>query len=114
VALDHPNQEVVKLALSFVGTHSGARALARLGLCLDHSSWEIRRLAAECLGQVRTPASHALLRARYERERDPLVREAIALAVSVRPGIDSAQRRDEWRATDRPGASVNEVFRVRE
>ncbi len=84
-ALDHRDAEVVKLALSLVGARSGARALARLGLCLDHASWEVRRVAAELLGQERGPAAQALLRARYERERDPVVRDAIAAAVSLRP-----------------------------
>jgi HEAT repeat protein len=85
VALDHAEGEVVKLALSMLGAHPGARALARLGLCLDHSSWEVRRLAAELLGQAKSPSAEALLRARYELESDPMVREAIALAVSLRP-----------------------------
>ncbi len=84
-ALDHPEAEVVKLALSVLGEQPGVRALARLGLCLDHASWEIRRVAAELLGHTKTPAAQGLLRARYERERDPTVREAIAAAVSVRP-----------------------------
>jgi HEAT repeat protein len=84
-ALDHPDVEVVKLALSLVGLRRGARALARLGLCLDHGSWEVRRLAAELLGQDKSPAAQALLRARYEREKDPIVREAISAAVSIRP-----------------------------
>ena len=35
-------------------------------------------------------AAEALLRARYERERDPVVRDAIAAAVSLRP----AEQRD--------------------
>jgi HEAT repeat protein len=85
VALDHPSPEVVKLALSLVGAQTGPRALARLALCLDHGSWEVRRVAAELLGQHKGAGAHALLRARYERERDPLVRGAIAAAVSVRP-----------------------------
>jgi hypothetical protein len=94
VALDHPAEEVVKLALSLIGAEPGARALARLGLCLDHASWEVRRLAAELLGQTATPAAHSLLRARYERERDPIVREAIASAVSVRPPADAERGPD--------------------
>jgi HEAT repeat protein len=88
-ALDHPEPEVVKLALSIVGAQPGARALARLGLCLDHASWEVRRVAAELLGQDKSPGAQALLRARYEREKEPLVRDAIAAAVSLRPGEDS-------------------------
>jgi HEAT repeat protein len=84
-ALDHEDIEVVKLALSLVGSQPGPRALARLGLCLDHPSWDVRRMAAELLGHSQALGSQALLRARYERETDPLVRDAIAMAVSLRP-----------------------------
>jgi len=84
-ALGHADPEVVKLALSLVGVEPGARALARLGLCLEHASWEVRRLAAELLGQDRRPGAQGLLRARYEREKDPIVRAAIGSAVSLRP-----------------------------
>ena len=87
-ALEHPDAEVVKVALSEIAAEPDARALARLGLCLDHSSWEVRRLAAELLGQDGSPGAQALLRARYEREKDPLVREALAAAVSVRPSAE--------------------------
>jgi HEAT repeat protein len=90
-AFDHSDPEVIRLALSIVGSRPGARALARLGLCLDHSSWEVRRLAAELLGQDRSPGAQALLRARYEREKDPMVREALASAVSVRPAAETAR-----------------------
>jgi HEAT repeat protein len=93
-ALEHPSEEVVKLALSLVGAEPGARALARLGLCLDHSSWQVRRLAAELLGQDGRSEAEGLLRARFERERDPIVRDAIASAVSLRPpeGVRSTER----------------------
>jgi len=37
------------------------------------------------LGQAKSPSAEGLLRARYELESDPMVREAIALAVSLRP-----------------------------
>ncbi|HXN32670.1 MAG TPA: HEAT repeat domain-containing protein, partial [Polyangiaceae bacterium] len=84
-ALDHQDAEVVKLALSLVGARSGARALTRLGLCLDHVAPEVRRVAAELLGQEGGPGAQALLRARYEREKDPMVRDAIAAAASLRP-----------------------------
>jgi HEAT repeat protein len=90
-ALDHPDTEVVKLALSLVGARPGARAMARLGLSLDHPSWEVRRVAAELLGQDKSPGAQALLHARYEREKDPLVRAAIAGAVSVRPPSETAR-----------------------
>ncbi len=84
-ALDHPDEEVVKLGLSLIGVQPGARALARLGLCLDHTSSEVRSLAAELLGQDSSTGARALLRARYEREKDQMVRAAIASAASVRP-----------------------------
>jgi HEAT repeat protein len=91
-ALEHPEAEVVKLALSFVGVDPSARAMARLGTCLDHPSWEVRRVAAELLGQDKGPSAQGLLRSRYERERDPIVREAIAHAVSVRPSAADSSR----------------------
>jgi HEAT repeat protein len=106
-ALDHPDVEVVKFALSLVASRPGARAMARLGLCLDHASWEVRRVAAELLGQDRNPSAQALLRARYEREKDPTVRDAIAAAVSIRPppessSVEPVSRSRERRRTDPP------------
>jgi HEAT repeat protein len=89
-ALDHPQGEVVKLSLSLVASQPGPRALARLGMCLDHPSWEVRRVAAELLGQEQSVGARALLHASYERERDPIVRAAIASATSVRPAADLA------------------------
>jgi len=86
--LDHGDAEVVKMALSELALVRDARVLARFGLCLDHASWEVRRVAAELLGQDASPAAEALLRARYERERDPLVREAIQDAVTIRPDAE--------------------------
>lgn len=87
-ALEHADPEVVKTALSEISFDLDARALARLGSCLDHASWEVRRLAAELLGHDGSASAQALLKARYERERDPVVRAAIAEAVSVRPPAD--------------------------
>jgi HEAT repeat protein len=80
-----------------VGSQPGARGLARLGLCLDHPSWDVRRMAAELLGNSQASGSQALLQARYEREKDPLVRDAIAAAVSLRPA-----RSDDTGATVAP------------
>ncbi len=76
-ALEHRDAEVVKLALSELHRSLSARSLARLGLCLDHEAWEVRRLAAELLGEQRDASAHGLLRGRLERETDPAVREAI-------------------------------------
>ena len=87
-ALDHPDPEVVKMSLAELAEPGDPRVLARFGRCLDHGSWEVRRLAAELLGQYGSVGAQALLRGRYEREKDPLVRDAIAVAVSVRPPPD--------------------------
>jgi HEAT repeat protein len=95
-ALDHPDEEVVKLSLSLVGAQPGARALARLGLCLDHASSEVRCVAAELLGQDNSSGARALLRARYEREKDQIVRAAITTAASIRPLAESNVPRSEW------------------
>jgi HEAT repeat protein len=103
-ALDHPDVEVVKLALSVVGGRPSARGLARLGLCLDHRIWEVRRVAAELLGQDKSAAAQGLLRARYEREKDPMVREAIAHAVSLRPVADAP--RPSERESASPGSKA--------
>jgi len=85
-ALGHADPEVVKVAVSELGRHPDARALARLGSCLDHPSWEVRRLASELLGQSKTvPGARELLRARLEREKEPVVREALTAALSLRP-----------------------------
>jgi hypothetical protein len=105
-ALDHPDEEVVKLSLSIVGSQPGARALARLGLCLDHPSSEVRCVAAELLGQDSSAGARALLRARYEREKDQIVRAAIASAASVRPqgdDIPPSDRIDIIAAKEIPG-----------
>ena len=84
-ALEHLDPEVVKLALAELSRAPDARALARLGTCLDHASWEVRRLASELLGHSKVPAAKELLRARLEREKEPIVRGALTLALSLRP-----------------------------
>jgi hypothetical protein len=94
----------VKVALSEIAAALDARALARLGLCLDHPSWEVRRLAAELLGQDASPGAQALLRARYEREKDPIVREAIEMALSVRPPPNDASKAPSFRLPPLSGA----------
>ncbi len=99
LAIDHADPEVVKLALSLLGQRdraSGFRAMACVGLCLDHPSWEVRRMAAEILSQDNSPASKEFLRARYERETDVTVRDAIAEAVSIRPPSKDISRHP-WR-----------------
>jgi hypothetical protein len=85
-----------------LGGEPSFRAVARVGVCLDHSSWEVRRLAAEILSQDKSAAGQEFLRARYERETDGTVRDAIATAVSIRPPS---------RESSRPRASTRGVAR---
>jgi hypothetical protein len=77
--------EVVKLALVEIGRAPDARALARLGMSLDHAAPDVRKLAGELLGQAGGPGAQALLRARLARERDVEVREALTSALMMRP-----------------------------
>jgi HEAT repeat protein len=89
-ALEHRDAEVVKAALFELSPASDARSLSRFGLCLDHESWEVRRVAAELLGHKGGPEARPLLRARLEREKDALVREALGLALGARPASREA------------------------
>ncbi len=84
-ALDHTDPEVVKLALTEVARIPDARALARLGMCLDHAGADVRKLAGELLGNAGGAGAQALLRARLERERDPGVRAALTTALMTPP-----------------------------
>lgn len=84
-ALEHNNPEIVRVALTCLLPPLDARAVARLGVCLDHASWEVRRATAELLGEDGTPAAMALLKERYEREQDDGVRDAILDALRGAP-----------------------------
>ena len=83
--LDHADPEVVKLTITELARSSTPRSIARIGHCLEHESPEVRRLASELLGQEKSPAAQALLRARLEREKEHVVRDALTLALSLRP-----------------------------
>jgi HEAT repeat protein len=85
LGLDHPDQGVVKSALMELSRDMSPRILARIGHCLDSSSYEVRRFAAELLAGSDDPMTHALIRSRLDREADPVVREALALALASRP-----------------------------
>jgi HEAT repeat protein len=84
VALEHAEPDVVKAALVELARDLDARSTARLGLCLDHESWDVRRLAAELLGVGGRAAARPLLRARLERETNAAVRDALHEALSAR------------------------------
>lgn len=87
-AADHPDHEVVKLALAQLVGRKDERALAALARAVEHSTEAVRRYAAELLGQEGGPESEGLLRARLDRERSADVRRAIMEALSRRPGSD--------------------------
>jgi HEAT repeat protein len=85
-ALDHEDAGVLTLAMTELASSPTPRAVLRLGMALDHASWEVRHLAAELLGSVGDASSEALLRARLDREADPGVREALQEALLHRGG----------------------------
>ena len=82
-ALEHPSDEVVKLALSELGRAPSARALEHIGRAMNHPTWEVRRVAAEVLGAEGSEEATTLLRARLESETDAGVREAIMLSLAA-------------------------------
>jgi HEAT repeat protein len=84
VALDHPEPEVVKAALFSLARRADEGGLAKVMECLEHESFEVRRLAANLLGVEGSATSQSRLRSRLERETDERVREAIAEALSAR------------------------------
>jgi HEAT repeat protein len=84
IALEHPDPDVVKSALVELSRDMSPRTIARVGTCLDCASYEIRRFAAELLGSSDDPAAELLIRARLDRESDPVVREALNLALVPR------------------------------
>ena len=82
-ATDHPDHEVVKLALGEIAKTGDERALAALAAALDHASESVRKHAAELLGQTGSEGE-SLLRMRLDRERSADVRRAIMEALAVR------------------------------
>lgn len=83
-AIDHPDYEVVKLALVQLvncGEEPGLLALART---IEHAAETVRRYAAELLGHLPGEGAEAILRSRLERERSLEVRRAIMEALSSR------------------------------
>ena len=85
-ATDHPDHEVVKLALGEIAKLGDERALAAMASAIDHATESVRKCAAELLGQIGDGES--ILRARLDRERSAEVRHAIMQALAVRsPGV---------------------------
>ncbi len=81
-ATDHPDHEVVKLALGEISKLGDERGLAALASAIDHAAEAVRRYAAELLGQT-GEGGESILRARLDRERSADVRHAIMQALSM-------------------------------
>jgi HEAT repeat protein len=102
-ATDHPEQEVVKLALGEIAKWGDEQALAALASAIEHASEPVRKCAAELLGQtaqavraagagdVTASDAEGILRARLDRERSADVRHAIMHALAVRPGAGAKE-----------------------
>jgi HEAT repeat protein len=90
-ATDHPDVEVVKLALGEIAKRRGEHALTALAAGIEHTAESVRKYAAELLGHTgvdgrgATPDAEGILRARLDRERSADVRHAIMQALAVRP-----------------------------
>jgi hypothetical protein len=95
LAATHADDGVVKAALTELARSGDADAWVYVEKALDHDSWKVRRFAAELLAtRARSPGvDDAKLRLRLEHERDPLVKEAIARALTYR-GTSGAGGRD--------------------
>ncbi|MDF2696618.1 MAG: repeat protein, partial [Labilithrix sp.] len=90
-AADHPDHEVVKLALGEIAKLGDERALAALAAAIEHQAQSVRKYAAELLGQAgadpgaRAMETDSILRSRLDRERSVDVRQAIMQALAARP-----------------------------
>jgi HEAT repeat protein len=80
---DDAHAEVVKATLIALGGVSDRRAFAWIGRALDHGEWDVRRVAADCIGRFGGQPATDLLRARLAVEKEPLVIEAIVRAIAV-------------------------------
>ena len=74
--------EVTKAVLLALDRIADSRAFARVGRALDHDAWDVRRVAADCLGRFGGHAAADLLRARLAIEKEPIVAEAIVEAIA--------------------------------
>jgi HEAT repeat protein len=82
-ATSHDHAEVVKTALLALETVTDPRALDPIGRALTHEAWDVRRLAADCLGRFGGDEAARLLRGRMSKEQEPLVKEAISRALGA-------------------------------
>jgi HEAT repeat protein len=83
LAAQHPHVEVVKAALCALEDIADPRVGECLGRSLSHPEWNVRRLAADCLGRFGGDGALWVLRDRLADEREALVREAISRALAM-------------------------------
>lgn len=82
-ATDHPDHEVIKIALAQLANTKDERAIVALAQALEHPAEAVRRYTAEILGQQDAPEAETILRARLDRERSVEVRRVIMEALSA-------------------------------
>ena len=84
--LNHDDSEVVKKALSFLGSAISGQRIAGL---LKHPAWDVRLAAVDRLscGDYKDPEISVELEARLLDERDDLVRASIEHALGERKGV---------------------------
>jgi len=82
-ASSSPEVEVVKAALLALEGVSDARVAQCLQRSLSHPAWDVRRLAADCIGRFGTEGAASVLRAHLAEEQEAIVREAIGRALAV-------------------------------
>lgn len=78
-----PEAEVVKAALLALEGSFDTRALASFRAALEHEAWDVRTLAADCLGPSGFAEAEAWLEERLSRETEPVVREALDRAIEI-------------------------------
>lgn len=90
--LSHRDVEVVKATMGVLINETDVRVEAHLGACLDHDTWDVRRLAADLLGSRGGEVACGLLRAKRATEQEPLVNEAIDRSLSHLEGTGHTRR----------------------
>jgi HEAT repeat protein len=82
IATDHPDHEVVRLALGEIAKLGDEHALTALAAAIQHPAETVRKCAAELLGQAGSEAE-GILRSSLDRERSADVRQAIMTALAA-------------------------------
>lgn len=101
-ALGHPDAEVVKAALRVLAQEQDPRVPAHVGACLDHEAWDVRRLAADLLGDIGADTTSDILRAKLSMEPEPLVKDAVQRALGEVEGVASRRSIPPPQGSSRP------------